>query len=316
MNWTAQPFLLGGSAHPVLLRALAETLHVPGRQVVTNLFADGEMQVSLEQSVRGEHVFVLQPTCAPTERHLFELLLISDACRRAGARELTALIPYFAYARQERRSHGREAVGARLVADLLAAAHVQRVISVDVHAPALEGFFSMPFEHLTAFPLLLGALGEWPRAEGVIVAPDFGAVKLAQRFARALDVPMAVVHKTRLGGSSVEVTGITGDVRGRTPLIIDDMISTGGTIEAAAHALLAAQCSPSLTVVATHGLFAGPAAQRLARLPIERVIVTDSVPPQQNLSFKVEHVSLAVLLAQAISGIALGQSLHPLIAES
>jgi ribose-phosphate pyrophosphokinase len=316
MTWTEPPFLLGGSAHPALLRSVAETLHAPLRQVVSSVFPDGEMHVSLEQSVRGEHVFLLQPIGMPPERHLFELMLISDACWRVGVRELTALVPYFAYARQERRAHGREAVGARLVADLLAAAHVQRVVAVDAHAPALEGFFAVPFEHLTAFPLLLGALGDLPGERGVVVAPDFGAVKLARRFADALDLPMAVVHKTRLSGSAVEVTGISGDVRGRAPLIVDDMISTGGTIEAAARALLAADCSAPIAVVATHALFVGPATERLASLPLSRVIVTDSVPAQHPMPFEVQRVPLAPLLAQAIGAIALGQSLHTLIAKT
>lgn len=314
-SWTEPPLIVAGSSHRVLARAVAEALHVPCRHVIAETYADGEQQVSLEESVRNERVFLLQTTSVPVERNLFELLLMGDACRRAGAREVIALVPYLAYARQDRRARGRESVGARVVADLMEAAHVDRVVAIDVHTAALEGFFSIPLEHLSAFPLLLGALGDWPRERGVVVAPDLGAAKLAQRFARALDVPMAVVQKTRISDTSVETSGVTGDVRDRVPLIVDDMISTGGTIEAAAQALLARGCARSITVLATHGLFVGNALERFSRLPITRVVVTDSVPGHGEAPLRIERASVTTLLAQAVSALALGQSLEPMISH-
>jgi ribose-phosphate pyrophosphokinase len=292
--------LLTGSANPTLGTAVAEAVGVPLGACAMRTFPDGELHVELEESVRGHDVYLLQSTAPPVERHLLELLLMADACRRAGASRLTAILPYFGYARQDRRASGREAAGARVIADLLETGGFARLVALDLHSPALEGFFATPLEHLTAVPVLAQALSG--RAEnGVIVAPDLGAAKLAERYARRLGLPVAIVHKVRASGTEVNVRGISGDVRGRAPILVDDMISTGGTIAAAVAALRAAGCDPEFTVVATHGLFVGPAVSRLQALSLSRLIVTDSVGPVNPMALPVERVSVAPLLGCTVA---------------
>lgn len=293
--------LIAGTANVDLADAVAVELEVPLASRTLSRFPDGELHVCIEESVRGADVFLIQPTTPPGDAHLFEALFLADACRRAGAAHLTAVMPYFAYARQDRRVSGREPVGARLVADLLRTAGFERVVTVDLHTAAAEGFFSTTVEHLSAVSLLARAV----RADGhgpvdVVVAPDLGAVKLAERYGGLLRLPIAVVHKARLSGTEVKVRALVGDVAGRRPLIVDDMISTGGTIEAAARALIAAGCTPDLSVAASHALLAGGAVDRLHALPIRRVLATDSVAARHDLPLPLERVSLAPLLATAI----------------
>ena len=278
------PMIFAGSANVPLTEAVAARLDIrPGSREV-EVFPDGELQVELQESVRGEDIYFVQPTSPPGEKHLLELLLLADAAHRAGAARLTAVIPYFGYARQDRRASGREAVGARLVADLLESGELlQRVVTVDVHTEAIEGFFSIPLEHLSAVPMLVESVRPHAGADSVVVAPDMGAAELAERYAEPLGLPVAVVHKARISGSEVSVGSVTGEVQGRKPIIVDDMISTGGTQKAAIDALVEAGCEPEITVVASHGLFAGPAEDELLDAPVERYIVTDSVPPSEGL---------------------------------
>jgi len=226
---------------------------------------------------------------------------------------VTAVMPYFGYARQDRRATGREPVGARLVADLLAAGGIQRVVAVDLHVASLEGFFAVPLEHLTAVPAMVEHLRGRLASASVIVAPDLGAAKLAERYARALQLPFAIVHKRRLTGEHVRVSGIAGDVRGLAPVIVDDMISTGGTIEAAVAALLAAGCRPEFRVAATHGLLVGAAGERLARAGVTAITVTDSLQSPSVDGVALEVVSLAPLLAEAIDRLHRRRSLNDLI---
>lgn len=309
------PLLLTGSAHPSLGQAVAGSLGLPLARVTTQRFVDGEMQVEIEETVRGRDVYLLQPTSPPVHEHLLELLLLADACRRAGAARLTAVIPYFGYARQDRRAHGREPVSARLVADLIQASGIQRVVAVDLHTAAIEGFFAAPVEHLTAVPVLAASLVSVPE-HGVVVAPDLGAVKLAERYAALLHLPMAIVHKTRLTAEEVRVSGIVGEVRGRLPIIVDDMITTAGTVQAAAAALLAAACEPRITILASHALLVGPATARLQGVPLAGLIVTDSVVPGSALVPQAEVVSLAPLLADAIRRLHEDATLAPLRARA
>ncbi|TAK66132.1 MAG: ribose-phosphate pyrophosphokinase, partial [Dehalococcoidia bacterium] len=263
----------------------------------------------------GADVYVVQPTSPPADRHLFELLLIADAARRAGAARVSAVVPYLGYARQDRRAAGREPVAARVVADVIGAGSIDRLVVVDVHTPAIEGFFSMPVESLTAVPRLAEAVQEHVDADSVLVAPDLGAGKLAERYGRALHppLPVAIVHKTRVSGSDVRVTRVTGDVRHRAPIIVDDMITTGATIEAAIDALLAEGSVPRITVVASHGLLVGNALARLRPLPIRRIIVTDSVPVPDAVALAIQRVSVAPLLADAIRRLHANESLDALI---
>jgi ribose-phosphate pyrophosphokinase len=305
-----------GTAHPALAAAVAARLGVPPGDRTLERFPDGELHVRLDESVRGDDVYLVQPTGPPVEAHLFELLLLADACRRAGAAGVTAVLPYFGYARHDRRAEGREPVAARLVADLLGAGGVQRVVAVDLHTPALEGVFGVPLEHLSAVPLLAEAARPWAGRDGVVVAPDLGAAKLADRYARRLGLPVAVVHKTRTGGATVTATALTGDVRGRAPLLVDDMISTGGTVEAAARAVLAAGARPEVTVVASHGLFVGPAVERLAALPLRRLLTTDSLPAPAEAPLPLQTESLAALLAEAVERLHRGESLGDLLVHA
>ena len=238
-------------------------------------FPDGEAQVDIHESVRGDDVYLLQSTSPPVEKHLMELLLLADACRRAGAARMTAVIPYFGYARQDRRID-RRSLGARVAANAISTAGLDRLMLIDAHTPAIEGFFDIPLDHLTAVPLLAATFAESIRENSVVVAPDLGAVKLARAYASQLDVPMAFVHKTRLNGEAVEAHAVIGDVRGRLPLIVDDMLSTGATIEAAVGALHAAGAVEPISVAVTHALLVGRAHEVLQRLPFARVVATDT----------------------------------------
>jgi ribose-phosphate pyrophosphokinase len=305
--------ILTGSANPVLGAAIAKRLGAALMARILDRFPDGELHVELRESVRGKRVFVIQPTSAPVEQHLFELLLLADACRRAGARERVAVIPYFGYARQDRRAVGRDPIGARVVADTLASAGFGAVIVLDLHSPAAEGFFAMPANHLSAVPLLADHIRPEVGERAVVIAPDLGAVKLANRYSQLLGCPVATVSKTRLSGREVKVQHLVGDVGDRTPFIVDDMISTGGTVAAAVRALLAAGCRPDVTVVATHGVFTDQAADTLRALPIARIVTTDSVAPRRDMALPVEIVTVAPLLADVIAHLDRDESLSDLV---
>ena len=307
--------LLAGSANRPLAEATGHALGTTLGRCTVERFPDGELQVAIEESVRGHDVYLVQPTSPLVETHLLELLLLADACRRAGAARLTTLIPYFGYARQDRRATGREPVSARLIADLIGTSGVHRVVAVDLHARALEGFFPVPLEHLSAVPLLAAAVRPSVRPDTVVVAPDLGAIKLAEQYGHLLQLPVAFVHKTRVSGTEVRVSGITGDVRDRPPLIVDDMISTGGTIEAAIRTLMDAGCVPEVAVVASHALLVGPAVDRLQAVPVRRLIVTDSVETPTGLPLPLQRVSLGPLLADIVARLHDDRSLADLIAH-
>lgn len=293
--------ILSGSANHALAESVAKTLGVPLTRRILKRFPDGELHIEVEDSVRGCDVYLIQPTCPPVDEHFFELFLLADACRRAGAIHLTAVIPYFGYARQDRRAHGREPVSTRLVADLLAASTIQRVVVVDFHSHAVESAFAIPVEHVSAIPILADAIRPSVHKDAVVVSPDLGAVKMAERYAKLLDLSVAIIHKSRVSGAEVTVQRIVGDVRDREIVVVDDMITTGGTIEKAIKALLEAGCSASgIKVVASHGLFVGNAIERLAKLPIEKIYVSDSVPAPERFPLPLQVSSLTALLAETI----------------
>ena len=305
--------IFSGTSNRPLAEEVAANLRTQLGQCALSRFPDGELHVEILESVRGDDVYLVQSTSPPVADHLLELLLLADACRRAGAAHLTAVIPYFGYARQDRRATGREPVSARLIADTIEGSGFERVIAVDPHTAALEGFFEIPLEQLSAVPTLVEAARLGLAPNSVIVGPDLGAAKLADRYAHPLQLPVAIVHKTRISGGAVSVSGITGDVRGRAPIIVDDMISTGGTIEAAIQTVLSADCLPEITVVATHGLFVGSAMQRLRGLPVKRLVVANTVtPPPAQLPLEV--VSIAPLLADVIDRLHRDESINTLIA--
>lgn len=307
--------LVLGTSQPDLGRAMARALGVEPVPCSIRAFPDGELDVTLEQPVRGLSVHVLQATGPPVGERLLELLLLCDACWRAGARAVTLHLPYFGFARQDRRKREGQPLGARVVADVLRTGRPSHLVVVDLHSRAIEGCFDVPLEHLTAVPLLAEAAREWARPDSVLVAPDLGAVKLVEAFAARLGLPMAVVHKSRLSGWEVKVHGVLGEVRGRRPLVVDDMISTGGTVAAAVRALREAGCVPDVTVVASHGLLVGGALELLARAPVQRLITTDSVSPPARVPFPHQVVGLGPLLADAARRLEERQSLTGLLAS-
>lgn len=299
MDESKGPVMLAGSGNPALPAAVAASLGLELGRPVLERFPDGELRVQVHEDVRGRVVHVVQSLEPPAERHLLEVLLIADAARRAGAAKLVAVLPYLAYARQDRRGTGTEALGARVVADLIQAAGVERVIVVDLHSPTVEGFFGVPLDHLSAVPLLAAQLRD-AGPSAVLVSPDLGGVKRAEAYAKVLQLPVIVVHKARLSGAEVTVRRLVGEVRGCSPILVDDMISTGGTIEAAIKVLLDSGCAQEITVAVTHPLMVGEAAERLARLPIRRLVMTDTVVPAGRPSVPISCVSVAPIVAAAL----------------
>jgi ribose-phosphate pyrophosphokinase len=291
--------LLSGRANPSLAETVASALGVRLGKCRVEEFPDDELQVVVEERIANREVFLLQPTSPPVAKNLLELLLLADACRRSGAARVSAVIPYFGYARKDYRNEAGEPISARLVGDLIAT-RFDQILAVDLHKDSLEGFFSIPLEHLSAVPLLARALRSDLPENAVIVSPDLGAVKLAQRYADLLNLPVAYVHKFRESSREVIVRKIIGDVADRCPILVDDIISTGGTMAAAGKALLENGCRPAITVVASHGLLVGDAAERLGILPLQKIFLTDSVHRRLTVALPVETMSLAQLIADAI----------------
>jgi ribose-phosphate pyrophosphokinase len=290
--------LVTGTATAELGTAVAAALSCEPGRCDLERFPDGEIRPAVS-GVRGDDVYVLQSTGPPVSDNVVELLLLLDACRRAGAGRLTAVVPYFGYARQDRRGRSGEAIGARVIADALIAAGAQRLVLVDPHTAALEAMCSVPTDMLTAVPVLARAVSDGLAGDAVVVAPDLGAVKLAERYAALLVRPVAIVRKVRVSGATVRAEELVGDVEGRSPLIVDDMISTGSTIEAAARVLCAHGAKSSIIVAATHALLVPPASERLAALAC-RLVVTDSLATAGHQELRVEVQSIAALLADAI----------------
>jgi ribose-phosphate pyrophosphokinase len=287
-----------GRANPVLAQGIAGELGMRCGACSIEDFPDGEIHVELEEPLENADVYLIQPTSPPVAEHLLELLLLADACRRAGAGRLSAVIPYFGYARQDRRTGKMEPVGARLVADMLSL-RFNRIVVVDLHNPAIEGFFAIPVEHLSAVPLLAEALRSGLDEEAILVAPDLGAVKLAQEYGDRLGLPVAYIHKIRHSGEDVSVRRVIGSVKGRRPIIVDDMISTGGTVVSAVRALLEEGCLAEITVAVGHALLVGEAEKSLAELPVRRFLTTDSVQ-RDSSSCPLETVSLKKVIAKVI----------------
>lgn len=287
-----------GPASTLLGAEVCEILRVAQGQYHCERFPDGEIQMEVLESVRGRQVYIIQSTSPPVEQRLMELLLLADACRRAGAARLTGVIPYFGYARQDKRE-ARRSLGARVAADAVTTGGFDRLMLIDAHTPAIEGFFRTPIDHLTAIPLLARAAGPAIRENSIVVAPDLGAVKRAREFARRLQIPMAFVHKTRLDGDQVAAHEVIGEVRGRLPLVVDDMLTTGGTLKAAVEALRGAGAAEPVAVAVTHALLVGRARDILRELPLSRLIAADTVAidaPAPHL----EITSIAPLVATAI----------------
>lgn len=317
---TAQPHaplattILAGSASAHLAHAVEPHLDVRLAACTAERFPDGEVSVRLDEAVRGSDVILLAATAPPVNDHLVELLALADACRRADAARIVAVMPYFGYARSDRRDGRRTPIMASLVAELIERAGVDHVVTVDVHTPALEGFFRIPVDNLTALNLLSAALRSRVPDDAVIVAPDLGALRLANRFANTLDLPVAVCHKRRLGGAEVSISRVTGDVKGRRCIVVDDMISTGGTIVEAVRALEQAGALPGAIVAATHAVLVPGALDKIAAAGVRNLLVTDSIEPRGEPAARLSPavVSIAPLLATAIRHLLRGGSLREL----
>ena len=291
--------IIAGSASRELASSVASGLGLELSDTRTDTFPDGEIDVGVDPRVRNADVYVVASLAPPVNDRLVELLLLLDACRRAGAARCTAVIPYLGYARKDRRTLPGEAVSLRVVADAIASAGADRAVLVDPHVPSVDSVFSVPLEVVSAVPLLAAAIAPAVPGDAIVVAPDLGAVHLAERYAGELGLgAVAVVRKTRRSGSEVEASGLVGPAHDRPVLLIDDIISTGATIEAATRLLVREWSPPSLTVAATHALLVGEAVSRLERLPLDAMVVSDSVvPPGRPLACSVASVSEALVAA-------------------
>ena len=292
--------IFGGTANPALAAAVARELHVQIGACAIDRFPDGEVAVRLLEPVRRKEVFLVQSTSPPVNDHLVELLAFADACRRAAAARITSIVPYFGYARSDKRHGRREPITGRVVADLLEAVGIAHVVTVDLHTPQIEGFFHAPVDSLTAVPTLCRALRDRLPADFVVVSPDAGRVQLATQYAQCLGAPVIVLHKRRQSGVETEVTHIVGDVSNRACLIVDDMISTGGTMAESITALLTAGARPEIMVAATHGLFVHDARKKLSHPAVREVLVTDTVRVPEMDWPQLRVITIAPLIAGAV----------------
>ena len=293
--------LFTGTANPGLGQEVADFLGITLGGVDISRFASGEIYVRYEESVRGVDVFVVQPLAAPVNENLVELLIMIDALKRASAGRITAVIPYYGYARQEKKTAPREPITARMVADIITTAGADRIMTMDLHAPAIQGFFNIPVDHMTALPMLAQYIRNKAIANGVIIAPDAGSVKKAEKLAALLDLPLGVMYKRRPAHNVAETTFFIGDVEGLTPIVIEDIIDTGGSMEQVVEALLARGALPEIHILATHGVLSPPATERLSHPAIKEVVVTNTIaiPPERNLP-KLRSLSVAPVFGDAI----------------
>jgi len=306
--------VFSGNAHQELTADICRQLEVPMGKAVIQRFADGEVYVEINENVRGVNCFVVQPTCTPVNDNLMELLVMIDALRRASAGAIIAVVPYFGYARQDRKSKPRTPISARLVADLLTAGGVDRVLSMDLHAGQIQGFFNIPVDHLFAMPVLIDHLkADWNLKETVIVSPDAGGVERARAYSKRLNTPLAIIDKRRPAANVAEVVNIIGDVKGRDAIIVDDMIDTAGTLTAAARAIMD-QGANSVSACCTHALLSGPALERIHDSPLSKLVVTNTIPHRKEVreSPKIQIVSVAGMLAEAVKRIHVGDSISSL----
>ncbi len=307
--------VFAGNSHRVLATEVCDYLDRPLSHADVGRFSDGEIQVEIGENVRGVDVFILQSTCAPTNDHLMELLIMIDAARRASAASITAVLPYYGYARQDRKVAPRTPITSKLVADLVEAAGATRVVSLDMHAGQIQGFFRVPFDHLFAMPVLLDHMRKRfdDASEVVIVSPDAGGVERARAYSKRMGAQLAIVDKRRVRANVAEVLHVVGEVKGKDAVLLDDMIDTAGTLTQAAAAIKA-QGARRVFAYATHGVLSGPAIERIDDSVIEEVVVTNTIPLSDHAksSGKIKVLSVAWLLGEAIRRIHNADSLSSL----
>lgn len=305
-----QVTLIAGTAHPKLSKAISEALEMPLADAHVGRFPDGEVDIKVNEDLRGRDVFVLQPTCPPVNENWAELLLLLDTLRRASAGRITAVMPYYGYARKDRKDEGRVPISAKVVANTLVASGAERVVTLDMHAAQIQGFYDIPVDHLYARPVLLEAIQGLGIEDPVVVTPDVGGTKMARAYANRLHADLAIVDKRRLSGSETTVEHVIGDVEGRNVVIVDDMISTGGSISEAAR-ILKKTGARQIVIAVSHAVFCGPAVERLNAAPVDKILVTDTIP-QSAVPDKLQEVTVAPLLAQAIQSIHRSESVSSL----
>ncbi|MCA9507851.1 MAG: ribose-phosphate pyrophosphokinase [Myxococcales bacterium] len=308
-----------GNSNIELARRIVEYLEMPLGCAVIKRFADGEVAISISESVRGYHVYIVQSICPPANEHLMELLVMIDALKRASAAAITVVLPYYGYARQDRKAAPREPITAKLVADLLEAAGANRLISLDLHAAQIQGFFNVPFDHLYASPIFIQDIKERYVQSGldnenlVVVSPDAGGVERARAYAKRLQASLAIIDKRRPKPGIAEVMNIIGDVKGKRAVIIDDMIDTAGTLVKAAEAIRA-QGAKHISSYASHGVFSPPAVERISSSVIDEVVITNTIPLREDAVKcpKIRVLSCASLVGEAISRVHTGASVSSL----
>ena len=297
--------IFAGNSNPKLAQDIAKHVGIPMGNSDVATFSDGEISVNIYETVRGADVFVIQSTCSPVNDNLMEMLIMIDAFKRASAGRITAVIPYYGYARQDRKAKARDPITAKLVADLITTAGADRVLTMDLHASQIQGFFSIPVDHLLGVPILAQHYLErgFENDEMVIVSPDIGSVTRARNIANRLNAPIAIVDKRRPRANVAEVMNIIGDVKGKKALLVDDMVDTAGTLVQGAEALIE-NGAKEVYACATHGVLSGPAIERIQNSPIKELVITDTIPlPPEKQIDKIRVLSVAPIFAEAIDRI-------------
>ncbi len=308
-----------GNSNPQFAETICKTLGIPMGQAEVKTFADGEVSVSLNETVRGADVFLVQSTCKPVNDNLMELLVMTDACRRASAGRITAVIPYFGYARQDRKAKSRDPISAKLVANMITASGADRVLTMDLHAAQIQGFFDIPLDHLLGNPSFVEYyMNKFPEDkfnhdEFVVVSPDVGSVSRARTFAQKVHMSLAIVDKRRQKANVCEVMNVIGDVRGKTCILYDDMVDTAGSLCNAAKALVEVGGAKAVYACATHGVLSGPAYERIEASPLQEIVFLNTIPQISNTpSGKIKFLDVAPVFARAIEHIHGGTSIADL----
>lgn len=294
--------LFAGNANPALAKAVAKHLKIPLGKAFVGRFPDGEIEIKILENVRGTDCFILQPTSEPANDNLMELLLIMDALRRASANRITPVIPYFGYGRQDRKAQPRVPISSKLVSNLIVTAGANRVLTMDLHAGQIQGFFDIPVDHIYTNPVFINYFKQKRLKDVVVVSPDAGGVERARAFAKRLDYDLAIIDKRRTSPTDADILHVVGDVKGKIALIIDDLVDTAGTLAKAAKALVSSGAT-KVYAAAAHGVLAGPALERLAAAPIEELVITDTIALNGKKLSKIKVLSVASLLAEAIKRI-------------
>lgn len=308
--------VFSGSANLPLSQRIAQYLGIELGPVTSKCFADGEIYIQFQESIRGCDVFLIQPTCEPVNERLMELLIMIDACKRASARKVTAVLPYYGYARADRRTSGRESITAKLASDLIVRAGADRVLAIDLHSPQIQAYFDIPIDHISATPVLVHYLQNQEISNAVVVSPDIGGVSRARAFAKALGgAPLAIIDKRRPVHNTAVVVNVIGEVKGKTAIVVDDIIDTGGTLFAAAHALRDSGASKVLAC-SSHGVLSEPALPKLSSGVFDEVIMTDTIPvPQEKTFAQLTTLSVSELVGEAIRRIHKGLSVSSMLSS-